>query len=508
MFGLVDLFVVLFVEPRASRSVFLFLRLLGFVALLPPAIRLQARPAPSMGLLLFFDVFACTLLSSLITASSVEVGGIESPLVLGVVTLLLARGTLLSDHVRRAAWPVCAAVLAYPATLLLLSLFSRPLALQLAEPRALGSLGLHLLFLIGAGALTLSGGHASWQLRRQMFRARSFGRYRLKHRLGQGGMGEVWAAQHQTLRREVAIKLLKARSFSDRKARVRFEREVAATCELQHPNAVKIFDYGVSDEGQFYYVMERLRGQHLGELVQTEGRLSPKRATHLVWQAAKALAEAHFRGIIHRDIKPENLFVSQLVCEPDFLTVFDFGLARIEGMDADNKVSRDGWAIGTPDYIAPEIVQGQPAGPPADVYALGMVLYFLLTGFTAFDKDDLQSLLYARVHEKPMRPSERAPGIFVPPRLETIIMRCLETQPSLRYAHAGNLVMALEDVLWSDSLNERPSRSPINTPTAQDKTEPEPTRELRAKASDTVVDTAHEAPALLAASGDRATPYG
>src|SRR5690606_19918974 len=209
-------------------------------------------------------------------------------------------------------------------TLAFASPLSAELAAQFTDPMALASFVLSQVFLLAAAALVLVGGHMIWALRRQVFETRSLGRYTLKHRLGAGGMGEVWAAHHRALRRDVAVKILKPETRGEPGAVARFEREVRATAELVHPPTVRVFDYGVTEDGLWYYAMELLDGDDLHALVSREGPLEPARAARLIWQAAKALGEAHARGIVHRDVKPENLFVTRIGGEGEFVKVLDF----------------------------------------------------------------------------------------------------------------------------------------------------------------------------------------
>ncbi|HVY62444.1 MAG TPA: serine/threonine-protein kinase, partial [Planctomycetota bacterium] len=285
------------------------------------------------------------------------------------------------------------------------------------------------------------GGHALWSARRELLEMRSIGGYRLLRRLGKGGMGEVWAARHEALRRDVAIKVLRPDLLRQEEAVARFEREVRATAELSHPNTIRLFDYGVTAEGQWYYVMELLEGRDLGTLVAEAGPVPPGRALHLVRQAARALAEAHARGIVHRDLKPPNLFAATLGGERDVVKVLDFGVAKLAD-PALTGLTSEGFLAGTPAYMAPEVIRGGEATPSADVYALGGVLYFLLTGRAPFAGPTVDALLIAHVNEAPVPPSARVDAP-VPADLEAVVLRCLEKRPESRYRDAGELSAAL-----------------------------------------------------------------
>ncbi len=220
--------------------------------------------------------------------------------------------------------------------------FSPHIAAQVHDPAAVTTLLINSAYVLSTCVLLVMCGHIVWSLRRQVFEARSLGRYRLKRRLASGGMGDVWAAYHPGLKRDVAVKILRPET-QERSARAleRFEREVHATAELVHPNTVRVFDYGTTEDGLWYYVMELLEGETLACHVARLGPLSPARAVHIVGQAARALGEAHERGIVHRDVKPENLFLTSLGGEHDFVKVLDFGIAKIR----EHRRERDGHGV-------------------------------------------------------------------------------------------------------------------------------------------------------------------
>jgi serine/threonine-protein kinase len=284
------------------------------------------------------------------------------------------------------------------------------------------------------------GGHIVWSLRRQLFEAKSLGRYRLKRRLASGGMGDVWLAYHAGLKRDVAVKVLRVESHERAGAVTRFEREVRATAELAHPNTVRVFDYGTTEDGLCYYVMEFLQGETLRAHVDRLGALAPARAVHIIGQAARALGEAHERGIVHRDVKPENLFLTSLGGEHDFVKVIDFGIAKVANVEG--TATRSGWVLGTPEYMSPEVAMGKPADARSDVYALGAVLYFLLCGRPPFVGDNAGRLFFAHATEIPLPPSTYV-GRALPRDLEAVVMRALEKDPAARYESASELALAL-----------------------------------------------------------------
>jgi serine/threonine-protein kinase len=285
------------------------------------------------------------------------------------------------------------------------------------------------------------GGHVVWSLRRQVFEARNLGRYRLKRRIATGGMGEVWVAHHPGLKRDVAVKILRNELQMESESAIpRFEREARATAELLHPNTVRVFDYGATEDGVFYYVMELLEGETLAELVERGGPLPPARAVHIISQAARALGEAHSRGIVHRDIKPENLFLTSLGGEPDFVKVLDFGIAKVT--DSEAAMTRTGWLLGTPLYMSPEVVSGKQADARSDVYALGAVLYYLLSGRPPFEDENPSALVFAQVHRIPSPPSERL-RTELPADLEAVVMRALCKLPAERQSSAVEFALEL-----------------------------------------------------------------
>lgn len=341
----------------------------------------------------------------------------------------------------RAMWGALGAAMMGPLAILIAGLSGLPLA----DPQTLVFLVLPNFF---AAGLAMALHRILLRLRVDATRARELGAYRLERRLGGGGMGEVWRASHRMLARPAAIKLIRREEYAagqtqnDRELVARFEREAQATAALTSAHTVHIYDFGLTDDGSLYYAMELLEGRDLQQLVHEAGRLDPRRAAHFLRQACESLAEAHGTGLVHRDVKPANLFASRLGAEVDFLKVLDFGLVswRDEGRATEGA---EGSLSGTPAYVAPELVRGEPADARADVYALGCVTYFLLTGHTVFEGDNAVAVLHAHVHEAPRPPSSRGAG-DVPPAFEALVMRCLEKDPSRRPADALELRAALD----------------------------------------------------------------
>jgi len=280
------------------------------------------------------------------------------------------------------------------------------------------------------------------KLRAAVLEAKQLGQYTLEEKLGQGGMGTVYRARHAMLRRPTAVKLLDVANMTDL-AIARFEREVQMTSVLTHPNTVAIYDYGRTPEGVFYYAMEFLDGTNLDDLVRQYGPLPEARVVYLLKQVCGALAEAHAAGLVHRDVKPANVFLTRRGGLHDFVKVLDFGLVKVADAREAHLTSAN-TVTGTPLYLSPEgISQPDSVGPPADVYALGAVAYFLLVGQPVFDGKSVVEICMKHMNKEPTPPSSR--GAVVGPELEQLLLRCLAKSPDSRPQNAGALLAALEE---------------------------------------------------------------
>ncbi len=314
------------------------------------------------------------------------------------------------------------------------------------------------IFLALAVAFAAYGTHRIEMLRREAVEARKLGQYRLKQRLGAGGMGEVYLAEHVLLKQPCAVKLIRPERAGDTAVLRRFEREVQATARLKHWNTVQIYDYGHAADGTFYYVMEYLPGPTLEGLVTRHGPLPPARAVHLLRQACAALREAHAGGLIHRDIKPANMMVCERGGVHDVLKLLDFGLVKAVGLDnREETLTQQGAIAGTPAYMSPEQASGQEdLDARTDVYSLGAVAYFLLTGQPPFRRDRAIQLLVAHIHE-PVRPLTDLAE--VPADLQEVVLRCLEKEPGRRFPDTTGLQEALAACgcagRWTEDLAAR-----------------------------------------------------
>ena len=249
----------------------------------------------------------------------------------------------------------------------------------------------------------------------QLKNAREIGSYKLIERIGAGGMGEVWRAQHRLLARPAAVKLIRSSMLGEsQRAREvlarRFEREARETAALGSIHTVDVYDFGVTEEGDFYYVMELLEGLSLERLVEEFGPVDPARAVYLLRQVCHSLGEAHARGLIHRDVKPANIMVCRLGPDDDFVKVLDFGLVKHTAAGRTvTMLSMEGTVVGTPSYMAPEIALGHSdVDGRADIYSLGCVAYYMLTGQHVFSADTPVATALAHVHNAPIPPGLRS----------------------------------------------------------------------------------------------------
>ena len=364
--------------------------------------------------------------------------------VLYTFVLVVIYGMLIPNTWRRAAWVVALVALAPAFSGVLLRLTHPELGRFTRQVATFEQVSDNLLILTFGALLAVFGTHVINTLRAEAFEARQLAQYRLGDRLGAGGMGEVYRAEHRLLKRPCAIKLIRRDRSGDPSLLARFEREVHATAALSHPNTVEIYDYGRTEDGAFYYVMEYLPGLSLADLVDRHGPLPPGRAVYLLRQACGALAEAHAVGLVHRDLKPANLFSARRGGRYDVTKVLDFGLVQAPAgsEDSDSNLSRQGMVLGTPQYMAPEQAAGdRRLDGQCDLYALGAVAYFLLTGLAPFEGLGPVATMAAHLHKPVEPPSRRRPGL--PADLEAVILRCLAKAPAARYAGAEALEAAL-----------------------------------------------------------------
>ena len=287
--------------------------------------------------------------------------------------------------------------------------------------------------------------HAVYAMGREVSKARRLGAYELTERLGMGGMGEVWKASHRLLARPAAVKLIRSDTGSDGMAVERFEREAQATASLESPHTVELYDFGVAEDGTLYYVMELLRGVDLQTLIDEHGALPPERVVYLLLQACESLGEAHDRDMIHRDIKPANLFLCRKGPRTDFLKVLDFGLVKGAQAEDDPTKTQENQITGTPAYLAPEALRGDPpVSAKSDLYALGCVAFFLLTGRPVFQGKTTVAIASAHLHDNPAKPSKYADG--VPAALDALVLELLAKDVDERPSDAAEVALRLRAI--------------------------------------------------------------
>jgi len=299
--------------------------------------------------------------------------------------------------------------------------------------------------------LAYMGARIMYRMSTEVAEARQIGSYTLIAKIGEGGMGEVWRGQHEMLARPAAIKLIRnvdmgGSAGDDNVALQRFEREAQVTASLESLHTVNVYDFGTSNDGQVYYVMELLTGLDLERLVSEFEPVRPARAVHFLKQICESLEEAHKAGVVHRDIKPANILTCRYAGHVDVIKVLDFGLASLRKVDAPSpNLTHQDAVIGTPSYMPPEqIKDGDAVTPQSDIYNLGCVAYWLLTGKPLFGGSSAVEVLAAHLHEPPPPPSELAEGI--PKQLDDIVVSCLAKSPDDRPDGAGAVRALLEQV--------------------------------------------------------------
>jgi serine/threonine-protein kinase len=289
------------------------------------------------------------------------------------------------------------------------------------------------------------------RLGQQVTKAREMGSYRLGELLGRGGMGEVYLAHHRMLARPAAIKLIRPEALAGENgtkaqlAATRFRREAEAAAQLKSPHTVQLYDFGTTDEGRLYLVMELLEGITLEHLVRAEGPLPAARVIRILRQVCESLEEAHDAGLVHRDIKPANIHLGRVGRQGDFVKVLDFGLVKSVGgaEGQDSLASVAGLAIGTPAYMAPEMVTGEgQLDGRTDLYSVGCVAYYLLTGELVFAGETAVQTALLHVSQPPVPPSQRT-GNPIPAELERLVLACLAKEPDDRPQSASELNAAL-----------------------------------------------------------------
>jgi serine/threonine protein kinase len=310
------------------------------------------------------------------------------------------------------------------------------------------------------------GASVVYGLGRQVVIARQLGSYVLEEKLGEGGMGQVWRARHRLLARPAAIKLIRppgdgtSQYLATQEVRNRFEREAQATARLRSPHTVNLFDFGVTVDGAFYYVMELLDGLDADRLVRQFGPVPPDRAIHFLRQVCHSLSEAESCGLVHRDIKPANIFICRYGEDHDFVKVLDFGLVKAlrDAPDEEPALTADAIVHGTPAFIAPEQAMGVPdIDARVDIYATGCLAYWLLTAQHVFTADTPMGLLVHHMHTLPTPPSART-ELPIPKAMDELVLSCLEKERGKRPQSARELSRRLAGIEAAGAWTEGRAR--------------------------------------------------
>jgi serine/threonine-protein kinase len=349
---------------------------------------------------------------------------------------------------RRAALVIGAMALA-PDLLVLGMVLAHPEIAALLTPMDLVQ---YVLVMLVAAIAAVFGTHVINALRREAFEARRLQQYSLVAPLGEGGMGAVYLAEHRLLKRPCAIKLIRPEQAGDPRVLARFEREVQMTARLSHWNTVEIYDYGQTEDGTFFYVMEYLPGLSLEELLERYGPLPAERVVHLLRQTCQALREAHGIGLIHRDIKPGNIFAARRGGLHDVAKLLDFGLVKSAADIASPRLTQDGAISGTPLFMSPEQARGGEVDARSDIYSLGAVAYALLCGCAPFERTTPMEVIIAHAHDAVVPPSQLRAD--VPADLERVVLRCLAKQPADRFQDADSLEQALAGCAAADRWSQ------------------------------------------------------
>ena len=437
------------------RAVGLFdasrLTLLGCVLVAALFVAVLSRKQLSMGALLAVDaglawgaILGCVMYY--------QVGWTNGPLfvvpILGL--FLLARAIFVPCRARRTLWLSFPAIPAILTVQLMHGDFYADVGLRHPDASFGSLLAWNQVILVLSVGLATVTSKVSFQLRRRVYEATQLGQYQLEDLIGEGSMGEVYRARHAMMRRPTAVKVIRA-GMVDEPTIARFEQEVRQTARLTHPNTIAIYDYGRTPEGTFYYAMELLPGEDLKEIVLRSGPMPPARVIHILAQACAALTEAHARGLVHRDIKPGNLILCERGLQHDIIKVMDFGLVK-DTREKEPALSDGDGICGTPETLAPETIRGQEVRAAADIYALGVVGCFLLTGKPIFDAESALAFVGLHLNAAPIAPSAR--GVDVPEGLERLLLDCLAKEPAERPESAAVLRAALLACEVGDAWSE------------------------------------------------------
>ena len=462
LFGVVDYLAAESWWPALPLPGFIVLRFgitLWFVALWVFLRSARHVPAAAMDWLIFAPP---ALALGYMTAVT---GGAASPYVAGTTLLVTARTILVPGEAKQHLPVVAFLVLSYPLTVFFFGPAHGDLAFWLRDTHAMGYLAANLFPLFAIAGVGLVASDMIHAMHQRLISARSLGRYKIKKELGRGAMGVVYLAWHRDLGRPCVIKVVNPDNDNSGSLRHRFEREARETSLLRSPYTVQVFDFGVTQQGQLFYVMEYLEGVSLQDRLDADGPQPFDIVCRWLAYAAESLAEAHARDLVHRDVKPANLYLARTADGREVVKVLDFGIARKVTPESTRKVpdrkrrigaaaanlsasdahlTAVGTVMGTPLYVAPEVLEGRVASHHADQYSLAATAYHLLTGRPVFTATTMEELLWKTIEETPIAPSSVTPGDGFPPGLDGIILRALSKEAEQRYPSMEDFRRALE----------------------------------------------------------------
>ena len=448
LFAILDAYMCFVAYPGAPFLLFVFYRVAIELVFLF-VYRISVRETVGREQLFRWLSLAYIAPAFTIALMAIPLGGIRSPYMHGISIVALVWAALVPTNWHRALPTFLFIGLAFPLVIGLGALLSPAARADWFTFDALTVFTSNYVFVLASSILSVILGHMVWSAQQE---ARSLGSYKLEELLGRGGMGEVWRATHQLLARQAAIKLIRPESLGGdpdtrQIAMARFEREAQTTASLRSPHTIEVYDFGVSDTGTFYCVMELLVGYDVQTLVERFGPLPVERVVYLLAQVCDSLSEAHAARLVHRDIKPSNIYVCRYGRQVDFVKVLDFGLVkRVRGFEDDRtqlQLTAPHAISGTPAFMAPEqVLGGADTDARTDLYAVGCVAFWLLTGRTVFQGSTVMQVLMKHVHEEPLPPS-RYSELPVPAALDAVILRCLAKSPDDRPQTADELAEAL-----------------------------------------------------------------
>ncbi len=458
-FLLLDAYMCFVAYPGAPFGLFVIYRAVVEAVILV-GLRAALREDADVARLLRWQGMIFCLTALTIALMAIHLGGVRSPYMHGISIVALVWAALVPMQWRRALPTFLGIGLAFPLVMGLYAAVSPTARAEWINADALTVFAANYVFVLASAALGLTLTNMVWRAQQQVL---SLGSYRLEEVLGRGGMGEVWRARHKLLARQAAIKLVRPDAVGGdahtRQAMLaRFEREAQVTATLRSPHTIEVYDFGISDQGVFYYVMELLNGFDAAQLVERFGPLPAERAVHLLLQMCDSLGEAHAAGMVHRDVKPSNLYVCRYGRAVDFVKVLDFGLVKPRHVDG-FQLTADQVVSGTPAFMSPEqVLGGKELDGRSDLYAVGCVAYWLLTAQWVFTGGNAIQVMMAHARAAPVPPSQRT-ELPIAADLEGVVMACLEKNPANRPPSADALADALANTsvngAWTQALARR-----------------------------------------------------